>query len=164
MPQAESYDGSLLKKFDIEKEVIIAIRSLRQEKNIPNKEKLELLVKKNYNEEPDTFFDSIVMKMSGLESLSYAENKPEGALSFVVKSTEFFVPLSGHIDTDAEIEKLEGEIEYTKGFLNTVMKKLNNERFVSNAPEKVVAMEKKKRDDAEAKIKVLEEQLKSLKG
>jgi valyl-tRNA synthetase len=102
--------------------------------------------------------------MSGLESLSYTEEKPEGALSFVVKSTEFFVPLSGHIDTDAEIEKLESEIEYTKGFLFTVMKKLNNERFVSNAPEKVVNMEKKKRDDAEAKIKVLEEQLKSLKG
>ncbi len=164
MPEPAKYDKDLLNRFDYAREVIIAVRSIRQEKNIPNKEKLGLLVKKNYNEEPDTYFDTIVSKLCALEKLEYVNEKPDGTLSFVVKSTEFFVPLSGHVDVSKEIEKLKSEIEYTEGFLNSVMKKLNNERFVSNAPEKVVEIEKKKRDDAEAKIRVLQEQLKALKS
>jgi len=163
-PASGDYDKILLDRFDIEKEVIIAIRNLRQEKGIPNKEKLTLLVKKNYSEQPDTFFDPILIKLCGLNELKYVEDKPEGAIPFVVKSTEFFVPLGSHLDVEAELGKLQTELEYTKGFLTSTMKKLSNERFVNNAPEKVVAMEQKKKDDAEAKIKVLEEQIKALKG
>jgi valyl-tRNA synthetase len=163
MPEPGKHDDQMLKRFEMARQVIMGMRNLRQEKNISNKEKLNLFVKKNYSETPDTFFDPVVVKLCNLEKLEYVEEKVEGALSFVVKSTEFFVPLESHIDVDVEIKKLEEELKYTRGFLATVMKKLGNEKFTSNAPEKVVAMEQKKKDDAESKIKVLEEQLKSLR-
>jgi valyl-tRNA synthetase len=104
-----------------------------------------------------------LIKLCGLDELNYVTEKPEGAIPFVVKSTEFFVPLESHLDVEVELEKLNSELKYTKGFLTSIMKKLGNERFVNNAPEKVVALEQKKKEDAEAKIKVLEEQIKALK-
>ncbi|OQX76115.1 MAG: valine--tRNA ligase [Bacteroidetes bacterium 4484_249] len=163
MPEAKSYDDDILKSFETEEEVIIAIRNLRKDKNITFKETIELFVKKNYKEEPDHTFDSVISKLCNISSISYVDEKVEGAASFIVKSTEFYVPLSGSVDVEAEIKKLKAELEYLKGFLNSVMKKLGNERFVNNAPAAVVEKEKIKMADAEGKIKVIEEQIKGLK-
>ncbi|MCD4737121.1 MAG: valine--tRNA ligase, partial [Bacteroidales bacterium] len=91
------------------------------------------------------------------------EEKIEGAASFIVKSTEFFIPLSASVDLEAEVAKLEEELAYTKGFLNSVMKRLGNERFVNNAPPAVVEKEQKKKADAESRIKVIEEQIAALR-
>jgi len=163
MPAPKSFNQKLIKNFDIEHEVINAVRNIRKEKNIPNKEQIELFVKKNLNEKPDNAFDSVIKKLCNLSKLEYTEEKPEGAISFMVKSTEFYIPLTESVDIETEIEKLENELKYAKGFLNTVMKKLSNKRFVDNAPEKVVEIENKKKADAEGKIKVIEEQLQNLK-
>ncbi|MCF8296692.1 MAG: valine--tRNA ligase [Saprospiraceae bacterium] len=163
IPEAKDFDEALISHFDTEREVIMAIRNIRSEKNIPNKEQIELLIKKNLNEVADNTFDSVVSKLGNLSNLSYVEEKPEGAISFMVKSTEFYIPLTESIDIEAEIEKLEKELQYTKGFLTGVMKKLSNERFVNNAPEKVIEIERKKQADAEGKIKVIEEQLLALR-
>jgi len=162
MPEKQKYDKDILTRFDFAKEVIIAIRNMRKEKNIPLKEKLVLSIKKNLGQEPDLTFDPVVEKLTNLSEIHYVDEKMEGAISFIVKSTEFYVPASESVDTEAEIAKLREELKYTKGFLNAVMKKLGNERFVQNAPEKVVALEQKKKADAEARIKVLEEQIQSL--
>ena len=95
-------------------------------------------------------------------SVEYNNEKIDGAFSFRVKSNEYFIPLEGNVDIEAELEKLQKELDYTKGFLKSVNGKLNNERFVSGAPEQVVANEKKKQADAEQKIEVLENQIASL--
>ena len=163
-PEAKPYEESLLRHFDLEREVIIAIRNERGNKNIPQKEKIDLFVKKNHGQEPNTYFDEVVKKMGNLSVLNYTEQKIEGAASFIVGSTEFFIPLKVEsIDIEAEIARLEKELEYSRGFLETVMKKLNNEKFVNSAPAQVVDIEKKKQADAEAKIKVIESQLANLK-
>ncbi|MEA3478136.1 MAG: valine--tRNA ligase, partial [Bacteroidota bacterium] len=158
----QKYNKDILKRFEFAKEVVIAMRNLRKEKNIPNKESISLSIKKNMGEQPDLTFDPVVEKLCNLSEIEYVEEKLEGAISIIVKSTEFYVPVSRSIDKEAEIAKLQEELRYTRGFLNAVMKKLSNERFVQNAPEKVIAMEQKKQVDAEARIKVLEEQIKSL--
>jgi len=162
LPLPEKVDQIILDQFEYAKEVIIAIRKIRSEKNIRNKDAIELYVKKNFSEKPITDFDSICSKLCNLCDIKYTEEKIEGAITFVVKSTEFYIPLTESIDTAEEIKKLKDELNYTKGFLNSVVKKLSNERFVNNAPEKVVANEQKKKSDAESRIKVIEEQLKSL--
>ena len=138
-------------------EVITNIRNIRKEKNIANKVALDLIVIDN--EKANRSFDPIISKISNLSSLEYVDHKVDNAFSFVLKSNEYFVPFNEDIDVKAEIEKIEQELKYTKGFLISVSKKLSNERFVSNAPEKVVAIEKKKMADAEAKVKILEEKL-----
>ncbi|MBC8487159.1 MAG: valine--tRNA ligase [Bacteroidetes bacterium] len=163
MPESKKFDKSILEIFNIETQVIIAIRNLRKEKNIPNKESVELFIKKNYQQEPDHAFDSIISKLCNLSAIKYVDEKVAGAASFIVKSTEFYVPLASSVDVEAAIRKLEEELEYTKGFLNSVMKKLSNERFVNNAPEAVVEKERNKQADAEGKIKVIEEQIAALK-
>ncbi len=101
--------------------------------------------------------------MGNIANLEYVNEQVEGALSFRVKSNDYFIPVGGAIDVEAEIAKLEEELKYTEGFLNSVNKKLSNERFVNNAPEKVVAVEKAKQADAEAKIEALKASLASLK-
>jgi valyl-tRNA synthetase len=162
MPEASRVNRKILEQFDFAKEVINATRSVRASKNIPMKESMELLIKKN-NQNPDLTFDSTIAKLCNLSKLDYVDKKADGANSFLIKSTEFYIPLSDNIDVEAEIKKLEEELKYTNGFLNSISKKLSNERFVNNAPEKVVAMERKKQADAEARIAVIEEQLKTLK-
>lgn len=163
-PQASSFDAGLLRHFDLEREVIIAIRSERTNRNIPPKDRIGLFVKKNLGQQPNTYFDSIVMKMGNLESLSYVDEKVEGAASFIVGSTEFYIPIRQEsIDVAAEIARLEQDLEYTRGFLTAVMVKLNNEKFVGSAPAKVVEMERKKQADAEARIQVIEAQMDALK-
>ncbi|MDX9906039.1 MAG: valine--tRNA ligase [Bacteroidales bacterium] len=164
-PVAGVFNEELLKHFDREREVIMAIRNERNAKGIPNKDKIHLRVKKNHGQEPDTYFDCVVKKMSGLADLEYVEEKVPGALTFIVGSTEFYIPVEEEkIDIPAEIARLETDLEYARGFLATVMIKLSNEKFVNSAPEKVVEMERKKQADAESKIRVIEAQLLNLRS
>lgn len=156
-PKLEAVNAKLLQDESFAAEVVSGIRTIRKEKNIPNKEPLELFIKRNENS--DTSFDSVISKLGNLSSLEYVNEKVEGALSFRVKSNEYFIPLSGSVNIEEEIANLTQELDYTKGFLKSVMKKLSNERFVNNAPEQVIANERKKQSDAEAKIKIIEEQL-----
>ncbi|MDR2084601.1 MAG: valine--tRNA ligase [Bacteroidales bacterium] len=163
MPVYEKNDENILKKFDSAAEVIMTIRTLRLEKNIPQKEKLSLFIKKNHNEKVDITFDSVIAKLTNLDKIEYLDQKLEGAFSFIVDTTEFYIPTPSNIDIDAELEKLYTELDYVKGFLESVNKKLNNERFVANAPANVVELEQRKRDDANKKIAVIEEQIQDLK-
>ncbi len=163
-PVPGEYKESLLDHFDRERDVIIAIRNERNSKGIPVKEKIHLRVKKNHGQVPDTYFDPVVIKMANLSEITYVEEKVPGAISFIVGSTEFYIPLEEEqIDVEAEIAKLEKELEYARGFLATVMVRLNNEKFVSSAPEKVVEIERKKQADAESKIRVIETQIENLR-
>ncbi|SHF40418.1 valyl-tRNA synthetase [Mariniphaga anaerophila] len=162
LPPVESYNSEMLAAFENVKEAISGIRNIRKDKNIPNKDTLELCIQQgDKGFEPQ--FNSVIIKMAHLSSLEMVTDEVQGAASFRVKSTNFYVPLEGFIDVEEELKKLEEELKYTKGFLNSVMKKLSNERFVNNAPEAVVAKEKAKQSDAEAKIKVLEERIAGLK-
>ena len=163
MPERRGYDHDILETFSNEMEVIMAIRKLRAEKNIPMKKPLDLFIKKNNSEQADHTFDEVIRKLCNLGQMEYTTENIDGALSFIVKSTEFFVPLGDAIDAEAEIKKLKEDLKYTRGFLNSVGKKLANERFVNNAPEAVVNKEKQKMADAESRIRVLEEQLAGLK-
>jgi valyl-tRNA synthetase len=164
MPEATSYNASILSQFEFAAEVIAAIRTQRVEKNIKPKQPITLYIKKNNNEAKDETFDSVVSKLTNIEKIEYVSEKVDGALSFIVRSTEFYIPIPSSIDVAAELDKLQKELEYAQGFLKAVEKKLNNERFVSSAPEKVVAMERKKKEDATNKIAVIEEQIRNLKG
>ncbi|WP_353087928.1 valine--tRNA ligase [Flavobacterium sp.] len=160
-PTSAAYNAQLVDDFEFTKEVISGIRTLRKDKNIPFKEGIELKV---VNKEGSTsFFDSIVAKLTNVSSLTYVNEKVDGALSYRVKSNEYFIPVTGAIDVAAEIEKLTAELAYTQGFLKSVQAKLSNEKFVSGAPEKVIEMERKKEADALAKIAMLEASLAGLK-
>ena len=159
-PKETDIDSKILADEKFAAEVISGIRTIRKEKNIPNKDQIELFVK--LNESTDQSFDSVITKLGNLSVLNYVDNKVEGALSFRVKSNEYYIPLAGSVNIEEEIATLTQELEYTKGFLNSVMKKLSNERFVNNAPEQVIANERKKQFDAEAKIKTIQEQLSAI--
>lgn len=165
MPEKGRINHELLELFENVKEVIIAVRNVRKEKNIPQKETLELFIKKNAEKNPniDIKFDGVVSRLCNLSGINYTEEKKENAITFIVKSSEFYIPLTENVDLEGEIKKLEVELKYTKGFLNSVMKKLSNERFMNNAPDAVIKKEKKKQADAEARIKVLEEQIASFR-
>ncbi len=163
MPEASDVDENITGKFETAKEIISQIRKFRQEKNIKNSEKLKLLYR-TIEGEYDNLFDGILTKLANLESIENTETVPENSISFVAKNVEYYLPLAGLIDVDAELKKLEEQLQYTKGFLANVMKKLNNERFVQNAPAQVVEREKQKKIDAENKIKAIEEQIKNLKN
>jgi valyl-tRNA synthetase len=156
-PKANTIDEAVLENERISAEVISGIRAIRNEKNIANKDQIELFIK--LNEKTDKSFDSLISKLGNLSNLEYVDAKVEGALSFRVKSNEYYIPLAGSVNIEEEIATLSEELKYTQGFLNSVMKKLSNERFVNNAPEQVIINERKKQSDAEAKIKALEEQL-----
>ncbi len=158
-PGSRIPDQVLLQSFEFAREVVTAIRTVRKEKNIPQKEVIQLMVKKNNEEQVDTTFDEVMMKLCGIDELIYVSEKQPEAFSFVVKSTEFYIPLSVQINAEEELQKVEEELTYTRGFLSTVDKKLSNERFVNNAPRQVVELEQKKKADAEARIRVLEEKL-----
>jgi len=163
-PQQMVYKQELLAGFEKEEEVIINLRNVRKDNNIPFKEKIDLLVKKNYNEEPDHTFDPVITKLCNLSGIKYVDEKVKGALSFIVRSTEFFVPLGASVDRDAELKRLQEELDYTRGFLTNVMKKLGNASFVDNAPRNVVDKEIQKKNDAESRIKVLQQQMEALRG
>ncbi len=160
-PSSEPINTSLLEEFEFASEVISGIRNLRKEKQIPFKTAVELHVINN--DENSKTFDDLISKLGNISTIKYTDSNVDKAFSFRVKSNEYFMVADIAIDLEAEVSKLEEELEYTKGFLNSVRKKLSNERFVSNAPEQVVASEKKKEADALAKIETIEASLKNLK-
>jgi valyl-tRNA synthetase len=153
-------DSELISGFEFADEVISGIRTIRKEKNIPMKEALEVSVLNLGKVSQD--WDALIQKLTNVSKISYVAAAVEGALSFRVKSNEYFIPISGAIDVEAEIAKIQEELKYTEGFLISVRKKLSNERFVSNAPEQVIATERKKQADAEAKIETLKKSLASM--
>ena len=160
-PEAErKANESVLARFALAEEVITAIRNIRKQKNIAQKEALALnyIADSNYPQE----YASVIAKMGNLNEISAVEEKDPTAAAFIVKTTQYFVPMEGNINKEEEIKKLTAELEYYEGFLASVMKKLSNERFVSSAPEKVVANERAKQSDAEAKIAAIKEQIAAL--
>lgn len=159
-PEAKPYDKKLIEEFEFTMEVIAGIRTIRKEKNIPQREGLDLKIMNN--EKAPLTFDCTIMKLGNLVSLQYVEEKVDASLSFRVKSNEYFIPVSGSIDVAAEMAKLNEELAYTQGFLKSVQGKLSNEKFVAGAPEQVIANERKKEADALAKIATLEQSLASL--
>jgi valyl-tRNA synthetase len=159
-PVQEDVNKELLDHFTYSAEVISGIRTIRKEKNIPLKEGLELQVL-DEADVPESWY-AIIQKLANIKTITHIQEAPEGALSFRVRSNEYFVPILGTIDIKAEIKKIQEELNYTRGFLQSVQKKLSNDRFVNNAPEQVVAIEKKKAADAEEKILTLEKSLASL--
>ncbi|MBK9290024.1 MAG: valine--tRNA ligase [Bacteroidetes bacterium] len=158
LPEAQEYNAEVLKQFDFTAELVNAIRKFRAEKNIAMRDKLQLMIK-NLPQEYSPAFDAVVAKLGNLESLTKVDETPAEALGFVVRSTECFVPVSASVNTEEERRKLMAELEYTRGFLRSVEAKLSNERFVANAPAKVIEIERKKKSDALARIEVLEKQL-----
>ena len=144
LPEAIDREPELIAKFAFAEEVITQIRTVRKEKNIPFKDAIQLVIKKNYDEKPDTTLDGIVSKLCNINELGYTDEKIPGSISFIIRNTEFYIPVTQNIDIDAEILKLEEELNYTKGFLRSVEAKLGNEKFVSGAPVKVVDAERKR--------------------
>ncbi len=165
MPQPEKYDRNLIKQFEDLKEVVTNIRSIRKDKNIPPKEVMKLLVRSSGNGSFNSAMEPVVTKLANLSEVELiSDDDPDDAVSFIVKNVEYFVPVGSLVDREEEIEKLEAELEYTKGFLKSVQNKMNNERFVRNAPKQVVEKERQKMTDAEVKIGVLESQIAKLKS
>lgn len=160
-PEQKTSDETILKQFGKAEEVITNVRNIRKQKNIANKVKIDLKVK--VNNAPDKSFDPVISKMGNIAAYEYVSEKVDNSYSFIVDSNEYFIPFGEDIDVEAEIKKIEEELQYTKGFLTSVQKKLSNEKFVSGAPEQVVMNERKKEADAQSKITILEEKLKSLK-
>ncbi len=158
-PKFQDFDAEILKQFEFTQEVINNVRKVRSDKNIANREAIQLVVKGTANKD----FDCVIAKLCNVSEVSYVAEAPAGAFGFIVGSTEFFVPLTGSVDVEAEIKKLEEELKYAQGFLKSVEAKLANERFVSGAPAAVVEKERKKKADAEAKIAVIEQQLAGLR-
>jgi valyl-tRNA synthetase len=159
-PELKTINESLINDFKIASDVISGIRTIRKENNIAFKDNIEFLVLNNDVINPR--FDSVIKKLGNLSSIKYVKEKVDGALSFRVKSNEYFIPIVDAIDVEAEKLKLTEELKYTEGFLKSVQKKLSNERFVSNAPEKVISIERQKEADALAKIETLKASLSSL--
>jgi len=159
-PKVEAYNSTLINEFNVAADVISGIRTIRKEKNISFKDTIEFSILNNDNVSAN--FDTVIQKMGNISEISYVTSSVDGALSFRVKSNEYFIPMVGAIDVEAEKAKLEEELKYTQGFLKSVQGKLSNERFVNNAPEKVLAIERQKEADALAKIETIKASLKSL--
>ena len=162
MPRPAAFDKKLLARFELAQEAVSAVRNIRKQKNIAQKEPLVLKVMADENYPAE--YAPVMMKEANLLSIECITEKENGAAGFIIKTTQYFVPLGDKIDRKAELESLTKDLEYYEGFLASVMKKLSNERFVNSAPEKVVANERAKKSDAEAKIKALREQIDALRG
>jgi valyl-tRNA synthetase len=161
-PKADKTDHALLANFEIASEVVTHVRNVRKQKNLSPKEKLSL-VAKGKQSEADLLFKDIIMRLANLDAYDAAPTLPANATTFIVKQYEYAVPLSENLDLVAEKERLDKELQYTRGFLESVQKKLANERFVQNAKSEILAIENKKKEDAEARIKAIEQQLGALK-
>ncbi len=160
-PEPEKIDSVIINEFNIASEVISGIRNIRKDKNISFKDAIKMDVLNT--EKISETFNPVIIKLGNISELNYVEKQVEGTLSFRVRSNEYFIPIEGAIDVEAERTKLQEELKYTEGFLKSVEKKLSNEHFVNNAPKQVVAIEKTKQADAEAKIEVLKSSLTALK-
>ena len=162
MPLPGKFNKSLIERFEIVRETVSSVRTIRKDKDIPAKEKLELYIKSSPGEFDDHFL-SVIIKMANLSGVFFTDIKQDNAASFLVGTIEFFIPLGSKLDIESELEKVNEELDYTRGFLSSVMKKLDNEKFVRNAPPAVLETEKRKKADAESKIGSLEERLKEIK-
>ncbi len=152
-------DKKQLGEFEVCKELVTMVRNVRAQKQLSPKEKLEVFEKSAANR---SYFDNLIIKLANLSAFNYTKDKVEGAFSFQIQTTEFYIPLSSNINVQEEKERLVKELEYNKGFLKSVMIKLGNEKFVANAKPEVLTIERKKESDALSKIASLEEQLQSL--
>jgi valyl-tRNA synthetase len=159
-PQVKAYDGKLLGDFEVVKEIIAGVRTVRMQKNIPNKDELQMHVLGVH----DDALDAAIAKMCNLSAIEKATEKQPGDVSFRVGTIEFAIPLNEKLDVEAELQKMEAELVYQEGFLNSVVKKLSNERFVQNAKPEIVENERKKQADAESKIATLRESIEALKA
>ena len=160
VPEAKTFDSELLARFETVKEVIGGIRTIRLQRNIPQKEQLALeIVGKN----PVAELNAVIAKLCNLSAISEVSAKSEGAAAFLVGTTEYAVPLGSLINVEEELKKLENDLKYQEGFLQSVLKKLGNEKFVSKAPASVIEMERKKQSDAQTKIAALRESIAALK-
>lgn len=159
-PKVGDVDEDLLSQFEQVKHIIAGIRTIRLEKNIPQKEELSLQILGN----TDDKYNVVISKMCNLSTITTVTEKEPGAAGFLVGTTEFTIPMTDKVDVESELIKLETELTYTEGFLASVMKKLSNERFVQNAKPEVVDIERKKQADAESKIALLKENIRALKG
>ena len=159
-PISKSADEPILLAFDYFSEMVIGVRNIRKENNIPNKEQLTL--KANRTAAASHKFDAVVCHLCNLDKIESVTDKPANSFSFVIKGDEYFIPFTANVDVEAEKKKLTEELEYTRGFLKSVDAKLSNERFVNNAPAQVLETERKKQADAQSKIKLIEEKLSSL--
>jgi valyl-tRNA synthetase len=159
-PQAGTANRILLDEFRIASEIVTGIRSIRKDKQIPNKEPLRLFARRNAS--PAHSFDPVIAHLTNLSGIDDVDNKVDSAFSFIVGTDEYYIPFGDSIDAEAEREKIEKELEYQKGFLASVDSKLSNERFVSKAPPAVLEAEQKKKADALSRIRMLEEQLAAL--
>ena len=160
-PILKSFDSKIITDFENIIEVISGVRTIRKDKNIAFKDAIEL--KAINNDQVTAYFDSIIIKLGNISNFEYVSEQVDGALSFRVNSNEYFIPMAGAIDVEAEIAKLSEELVYVKGFLKSVENKLSNEKFVNGAPEKVLEMERKKQADSVAKIATIEQSLANLK-
>jgi valyl-tRNA synthetase len=156
MPLPGPYEAGLLTRFDTVREIVSAVRAVRKEKNIPLKEQLVLCASPGAT---GTEFDPVIIRMCNLSEIRVVEGKVEGAASFRIHTSEFFIPLSDGVDHEEEIRKLKEELVYMEGFLEAVLKKLSNEKFVANAPAKVIEIERKKEADARARIATINESI-----
>ncbi len=162
MPKSSTVDENMLESFEDVKEAVTGIRNIRKLNNLPFKDEIKLFVNKGskgYN----SHFDSILIKLCNLSEINLVNEDIKGAVSFLVKTSGFFIELGEKADVESELKKLEEELTYTKGFLKSVLGKLNNEKFVNSAPSHIVDTERKKKEDAEDKIKSLEDRIASLK-
>ena len=160
LPKAAAFDAAVVADMDTAKGIIAGVRTVRLQKNIPNKEQLELQVMGN-GKVP---VDAIVVKLANLSAVNNVTEKDATAAAFMVGTSEYAVPLGNNINVEEEIKKLEADLKYQEGFLQSVLKKLGNEKFVNNAPAKVIEMERKKQADAEAKIATLKDSIAALQG
>jgi valyl-tRNA synthetase len=159
-PSVKPFDKEKVRRFEQVKDIVAFIRNTRVEKQIPNKDKLTLCIKRvDY----DGDFDPVILKLGNLEEIRIISEKVEGAVSFITSYAEFYIPVGDLHDHEEELKKLHDELEYNRGFLATVMMKLNNEKFVSNAPAQVIELENRKKADAETKIRAIEERIASMK-
>ncbi|NEW77858.1 MAG: valine--tRNA ligase [Gelidibacter sp.] len=159
-PKSTAINEILINDFKFASEVISGIRTIRKDRNIAFKNTIDLLVINNEN--TSNYFDAVIEKLGNITSLTYVSEKVEGALSYRVKSNEYFIPMESDINVEEEKVKLLEELKYTEGFLQSVQKKLSNERFVNSAPEQVIANERNKEADALAKIETIKASLASL--
>ncbi len=160
LPKAGAFSEQTIADMDVAKDIIAGIRTVRLQKNIPNKEELELQVMG----EDNVPVESIIKKLANLSAVANVSEKDATAAAFMVGTTEYAVPLGNNINVEEELKKLEADLKYQEGFLQSVLKKLSNEKFVNNAPAKVIEMERKKQADAEAKIATLKESIAALQG
>lgn len=163
MPHSVFFDQRMLDEFDTAREVIAGVRNIRNTRNLSPKEMLSVSYIAKDNRFQIGRFESIIRKLAHIDKVEAINEKPVGTLSFMVGTTECFVPMSQNIDTQSELKKLQDDLKYAEGFLASVMKKLSNEKFVNGAPAQVVAMERKKQADAESKIEALKQQIANLR-